>query len=107
MGGQIRSVFSVGAKVDGEIVGVFLGEVNVDIWAEVQVARDIIFYVLPEHRSGGQGVRLIKAFYAWATGISDEVVLSVFAGVNNSETSAILARMGYDAAGTIHKKRAA
>ena len=101
------SVFSKGAEVDGLLAGVFFGEVNVDIWAEVQIARDIVFYVLPEHRASGQGVRLIKSFYAWSAGSSDEVVLSVYAGVSNKLTSAILSRMGYEDAGTIHKKRAA
>lgn len=102
-----ETVFCKGATVDGQLVGVFFGEVNVDIWAEVNVARDVVFYVVPEHRSGGQGVRLINAFYTWAADRCDEVVLSVYAGVSNAATSAVLARMGYTDAGTIHKKRAA
>ena len=101
------TVFCKGAEVDGNLVGVFFGEINIDIWADVSVAKDIVFYVLPEHRAGGQGVRLIKSFYQWTSGRCDEVVLSVYAGVTNAATGDILARMGYADAGTIHKKRAA
>jgi|TARA_R110000824_G_scaffold263161_1_gene451809 GNAT superfamily N-acetyltransferase len=101
------SVYSKGVVLNDELIGVFLGEVSTDLWTDVQVARDIILYVLPEHRSGGQGVRLLKSFKEWAAPRADEIVISVFAGIENATLGHILDRMGYIKSGTLHMMRAA
>jgi|3_EtaG_2_1085321.scaffolds.fasta_scaffold01080_7 GNAT superfamily N-acetyltransferase len=102
-----EGVYSVGVTVGGELVGVFLGEVSTDLWADVQVARDIVLYLVPEHRGGGHGVRLLKGFKKWAEPISNVVVISVFAGIDNEKMAALLGRMGYSDAGSLHIRRAA
>ena len=100
-------VYTVGVEVDGVLVGVFLGEVTTDLWAEVHVARDIILYMVPEYRGGGHGVRLLKGFRKWAEPLSDVVVISVFAGIDNEKMSGLLTRLGYSDAGSLHLRSAA
>lgn len=102
-----EEVYTVGVDVDGELVGVFLGEVTTDLWAEVQVARDIILYLVPEYRGGGHGVRLLKGFRKWAEPLSDLVVISVFAGIDNKKMAGLLDRLGYSDAGSLHLRSAA
>jgi GNAT superfamily N-acetyltransferase len=102
-----EEVYTVGVDVDGELVGVFLGEVTTDLWAEVQVARDIILYLVSEHRGGGHGVRLLKGFRKWAEPLSDLVVISVFAGIDNKKMAGLLDRLGYSDAGSLHLRSAA
>jgi GNAT superfamily N-acetyltransferase len=102
-----EEVYTKGVEVDGSLVGVFLGEVTTDLWAEVQVARDIILYMIPEHRGGGHGVRLLKGFRKWAEPLSDIVVISVFAGIDNEKMSGLLDRLGYSDAGSLHLRSAA
>jgi len=102
-----EEVYTKGVEVDGSLVGVFLGEVTTDLWAEVQVARDIILYMIPEHRGGGHGVRLLKGFRKWAEPLSDIVVISVFAGIDNEKMARLLDRLGYSDAGSLHLRSAA
>ena len=102
-----KEVYTKGVEVDGSLVGVFLGEVTTDLWAVVQVARDIILYMIPEHRGGGHGVRLLKGFRKWAEPLSDIVVISVFAGIDNEKMSGLLSRLGYSDAGSLHLRSAA
>ena len=101
------AVYTKGVFLNDKLIGVFLGEVSTDLWTDVQVARDIILYVLPEHRSGGQGIRLLKSFKEWAEPRADEIVISVFAGIENAALGRILDRMGYTKSGTLHMMRAA
>ena len=100
--------FAKGYEVRGTLVGAFVGEVIQDLWIDVMVGVDHAFYVRASHRKTRAGVVLIRAFEDWAAAQGADVVRPVvYAGVDNDAVSEVLKRMGYEAAGAVHKKEAA
>lgn len=102
---QKESCFSMGYERHGHIIGAFLGEVVPDLWCHVKVAQDVVFYVHPGFRGSSAGYRLIQAFEDWSRESGADVIRPVvYAGIDNQGASSVLERMGFAAAGTIHKK---
>jgi GNAT superfamily N-acetyltransferase len=99
------SALTVGYEVDGVLAGAFAGEVIQDLWVDVMVAVDHAFYVREAHRGSRAGIVLLKEYERWAKDMGADVLRPVvYAGVDNDAVSSILSRMGYETAGTIHKK---
>lgn len=102
---EAPNAFSFGYETGGELVGAFVGEVVQDLWVDVMVATDHAFYVRAANRGSRAGVILIKAFEIWAEEKGADVIRPVvYAGVDNQHAAALLSRMGYDTAGTVHRK---
>jgi|AntAceMinimDraft_6_1070360.scaffolds.fasta_scaffold01557_9 GNAT superfamily N-acetyltransferase len=105
---EVPEVLSIGYATKGELVGAFVGEVVQDLWIDVQVAVDHAFYVREADRGSRAGVMLLRAFEKWAHENAADVLRPVvYAGVDNQTVSNVLQRMGYETAGTVHKKEAA
>lgn len=99
------AALSEGYEIRGELVGAILGEVIQDLWIDVMVAVDHAFYVAEAHRGSMAGARLLHRYAQWAADMGADVLRPiVYAGVDNDAASALLQRMGYVAAGTVHKK---
>jgi GNAT superfamily N-acetyltransferase len=68
-------------------------------------ACELAVYVTPEHR-GRTGMRLIKAFEAWAWDRgADEITLGISTEVDPERTAALYARLGYRRSGITTIKR--
>lgn len=105
---EAPQAFAAGYEKGGDLVGAFLGEVVQDLWVDVQVGVDHVFYVRKQDRGSRAGVVLIRAFEAWAKKSGADVIRPVvYAGLDNAAVSNVLTRMGYETAGTVHKKEAA
>jgi GNAT superfamily N-acetyltransferase len=105
---EAPNAFTKAYEIGGEVAGFFLGEVIQDLWIDVQVAVDHLFYVRPESRSSRAGVMLIRAFEEWAAESGADVIRPVvYAGLDNAAVSGVLTRMGYETSGTVHKKEVA
>ena len=57
-----------------DVVGGIIGVLSEELWSRRVVAQELVWWVAPEYRRGG--VRLLRAFEAWATmsGAADVVV---------------------------------
>ena len=100
-------VFTQCFVADGVVKGFFAGQVVTHEFVQCHVASDLGFYIDPEYRKGTWGIRLIKNFEAWCMSEDvecDMIRLSVFAGVANERTGALLFNLGYADAGTLHGK---
>ena len=100
-------VFTQCFVVDGVVRGFFAGQVVTHEFVQCHVASDLGFYIDPEYRKGTWGIRLIKNFEAWCMSEDvecDMIRLSVFAGVANARTGALLSTLRYADAGTLHVK---
>jgi hypothetical protein len=105
---EVPEALSIGYEVDGELVGAFVGEIVQDLWIDVQVAVDHAFYVRAADRGSRAGIMLLRAFENGANKNGADVLRPVvYAGVDNQTVSNVLQRMGYENAGTVHKKEAA
>lgn len=105
---EVPEALSIGYEVNGELVGAFVGEIVQDLWIDVQVAVDHAFYVREADRGSRAGIMLLRAFENWAHENGADVLRPVvYAGVDNQTVSNVLQRMGYESAGTVHKKEAA
>lgn len=103
-----EQTLSIGYEIGGKLAGAFFGQVTLDLWVDVMVANDIIFYVGIAYRSTRAGVVLIKAFEDWSNNKGADVIRPVvYAGVNNDVAGSVLSRLGYRGAGTIFLKEAA
>lgn len=105
---EVPEALSIGYEIKGELVGAFFGEIVQDLWIDVQVAVDHAFYVREADRGSRSGIMLLRAFEKWAHENAADVLRPVvYAGVDNQTVSNVLQRMGYELAGTVHKKEAA
>lgn len=105
---ELPDVLTIGYESGGELVGAVVGEVIQDLWIDVQVGVDHAFYVKEAARKSRAGVLLLRAFEDWCVARGAAVLRPVvYAGVDNAAASGVLARMGYETAGTVHKKEAA
>lgn len=96
---------SVGYEIGGVLVGALAAEVVQDLWVDVMVAVDHAFYVRAAYRGSRAGVALLREYERWASVMGADVMRPVvYAGVDNAGVEHILSRMGYEQAGTIHKK---
>jgi GNAT superfamily N-acetyltransferase len=105
---EVPDAFTMGYEKAGQLIGAFLGEVVQDLWVDVKIGVDHAFYVRAEDRGSRAGVALLRAFEKWASENGADVLRPVvYAGIDNRSVGDILTRMGYEAAGTVHKKEAA
>jgi GNAT superfamily N-acetyltransferase len=105
---EVPEALSIGYESNGELVGAFVGEIVQDLWVDVRVAADHAFYVREADRGSRAGVMLLRAFEKWASENGADVLRPVvYAGVDNQTVNNVLQRMGYESAGTVHKKEAA
>jgi GNAT superfamily N-acetyltransferase len=102
---EVPDALTIGYEIKGELVGAFVGEVVQDLWVDVRVAVDHAFYVREADRGSRAGILLLRAFENWALENGADVLRPVvYAGIDNQAVSGVLQRMGYESAGTVHKK---
>ena len=93
------------ATFDGEIVGFISGWLHRLYFSNTLAAQTNLWYVLPKHRGGMVGVRLLKKFESWA---EDEgakfIVGGTSSGISMPETNRLIERFGYEAVGSEYRK---
>lgn len=98
--GQHKYVFLVAQGSSGGIAGALIGALEQHIFSEQLTASVMHYDVLPEARSGGHGVRLLKAFEQWC---KNRKVIEISLGVNSGEATEsvgrFVVRMGYQKVG--------
>lgn len=103
--GQHKYVFLVAQGSSGGIVGALIGVLEQHIFSEQLTASVMHYDVLPEARSGGHAVRLLKAFEQWC---KNRKVLEISLGVNSGEAietvGRFVTRMGYRKVGENYAK---
>lgn len=81
---------------DGQIVGFLLASLDVSPWIDVLVAEIDMFYVLPEVRGHGYGVRLMLDFMQWRQLQDAEVTkFSPWGGIDDEETAQLVEKLGF------------
>lgn len=90
----------------GRPVGMMGGMVAPGWFTEECSAVELAVYVTPEHRGGRTGMRLIRAFEAWAFEHgAGEITLGVTTEVDTERTAALYERLGYRRSGVTTVKR--
>jgi GNAT superfamily N-acetyltransferase len=92
------------AEEDGEVVGLIVGYVIPHWFGNDLTSGDLAVYVSPEHRKGMIGVKLVKAYTAWAKaqGVS-EPLLGVSAGITPERIGDLYKRLGYTETFVVYK----
>lgn len=81
---------------DGRTVGVFAGYSAPWYFSADSIARDVLWYVVEEHRSSGVGLMLLSIFEEWAKEMGAKSVwLGQDSGIDTSKFSRILEAKGY------------
>ena len=90
---------------DGDITGFCCGYVAPHFFGNDLTSGDLAIYVVPDHRGGMMGARLVKAYDAWCSekGVS-EPLLGVSAGIKPDRIGQLYERLGYTEKYTIYKK---
>jgi RimJ/RimL family protein N-acetyltransferase len=90
---------------DGELIGGLIGMLHYYPYSNTLVAGDYMWYVVPEHRGGMVGVRLMKMFEDWALSCGAvHISTGATSGIHNERGMRLLERLGYRAVGTIMQK---
>jgi GNAT superfamily N-acetyltransferase len=90
---------------DGVLIGAMLGEVQRDIWVNVNVAVEYGVYVTQAYRGTKAGVLMVRHFEKWAAEHGADLIRQgVYAGIDNEKAGAFFSRLGYENAGAIYKK---
>lgn len=98
--GQSKYVFLVAQGSSGGIVGALIGVLEQHIFSDQLTASVMHYDVLPEARSGGHGVRLLKAFEQWCRNRKvSEISLGVNSGESFETVGRFVSRMGYEKVG--------
>jgi GNAT superfamily N-acetyltransferase len=94
--GEGKYVFFIAENSSQKIVGALIGVLEQQIFSDALTASVMHYDVLPEARSGGWAVRLLKVFELWAKNRDVfEVSVGVNSGVDAEKTGAFLAKMGF------------
>tara|TARA_R110000851_G_scaffold288407_2_gene442474 strand:- start:897 stop:1352 length:456 start_codon:yes stop_codon:yes gene_type:complete len=90
---------------NNEIIGFCVGYVAPHFFGNDLTSGDVAIYVLPEHRKGMVGVKLIKTYDEWCVrkGVK-EPLLGVSAGITPERIGKLYKRLGYTETYTIYKK---
>ena len=93
------------AERDSEIIGFCIGYVAPHFFGNNLTSGDLAIYVVPEHRGGMMGARLVKAYDAWCSekGVK-QPLLGVSAGITPDRTGQLYERLGYTEKYTVYKK---
>jgi GNAT superfamily N-acetyltransferase len=83
------------AESDGELLGGFAGFMAPHWFSDDEVASDLALFVKPDRRGGMAGVRLVKAFVAWAKPRNPKLIqLGISTGVLVEETAQLYRAIG-------------
>jgi GNAT superfamily N-acetyltransferase len=92
------------AEEEGEVVGLIVGYVIPHWFGNDLTSGDLAVYVAPEHRKGMIGVKLVKAYTAWAKSMGvKEPMLGVSAGITPARIGDLYKRLGYTETFVVYK----
>lgn len=84
----------------GRTIGVFAGHIGELYFSSDKLARDVLWYVEPEHRATGVGLMLLAVFERWAKDRGVKIVyLSQDSGIDVEKFTRILGKRGYSFVG--------
>lgn len=92
-------------EVDNEIRGFVIAFVVHHFFGDDLTAADLAVYVMPEHRKGRVGIKLVQAYTEWCEkkGVK-EPLLGVSAGIDSLRIGKLYEHMGYTDKYIVYKK---
>lgn len=88
-----------------QLVGGLIGMTFCYPYSNTLVAGDYIWYVVPEHRGGMVGVRLMRMFENWARDVGAvNICTGATSGIKSKRGAALLEKLGYSPVGTSMQK---
>lgn len=92
------------SETDGVINGMFIGAKWEHYFSNATISSDLLLYVDKYNRGGMVGIRLIKAYLAWAKSHNvDDVRLGETAGIDREAVAKLYKKLGFVDYGTIYK----
>jgi GNAT superfamily N-acetyltransferase len=89
----------------GRCIGMLAGHIGAPWFSTVPIAKDLAWYVEPEHRGGMAAVRMIRAFESWAKEQgAGEVWLAQSSGVSIERTRKFSEALGYITVGFLTRR---
>jgi len=93
------------AIVEGEVVGAIGGVVTPYWWGSASYGLDMFNYLMPEHRGGLLGARLVRTLEAWAAEQgAQEMIMGVSSGIHPERTGELYQRLGYEQTAVAYSK---
>lgn len=90
------------AEEKGRITGFFMGHVSRAAWGAFRESFEDFFYVMPQHRAGGAGRKLLDAYVAWARDMGATIVGSgIRSRINEDAAAGLLESAGFARIGTL------
>ena len=96
------------SEINGDINGFFIGVVSEHYFSDTLMSSDLLLYVVPKHRNGLSGIRLIKSYIEWAkeSGIEPcNIQLGQTAGIDPAAVDRLYKKLGFHHCGTLYKMR--
>lgn len=97
----------LGGRFSGDVlVGVLAGSAHPNLMSGELVAQELFWYVLPEHRGGMDGIRMLRDFETWAADAgAKHIFMAHFHSQQTGESvAALYERLGYKPVETHHLK---
>ena len=103
---QLAGHLCLVAKVDGEVIGVFIAGVTSPWFSEKLIAKDKALYVVPRYRGAGVAQNLVKEYLMWAEEYGVEVAMVAdSSGVNIAGVKHLYENEGFEVVGHVFRKR--
>ncbi len=100
-----ESCFLSVAERGGEVVGFMSGWVYQLYFSKTLSAQNNLWYVLPEHRGGMIGVRLLKMFESWASAKGAKILVGgTSSGISMPRSNKLIEKFGYEPVGSEYRK---
>jgi len=90
-----NSLGAFGVFKEGELVGVLVGQVSSNLFANVLTANELMWYILPDCRGSIEAVKLVKVFEDWAASKGASAVIMAHLKHSPEGIAAFYQKRGY------------
>lgn len=88
-------------KSDGTLVGMLAGCVHEFFFCDGSMVQDRVYYVLPKHRGGSAGFKLILAFRRWAESKKvNELCINMSVAIDIPRFNKYMTHLGFSCCGS-------
>lgn len=85
------------AVEDDKVVGMFLAHATRIFYGDTTIAAEDVFFVDQDNRGTRAGIKLIKAYLAWAKEIgASYAMVGVTTGIHEARTGKLLEHLGFE-----------
>lgn len=98
------SLGAFGVFDGGNLVGALVGQISPHTMTSEVIASELFWYILPLHRGGASGIRLLDEFESWAKAAGATIIIMANLEQGADKLERLYSKRGYKQIETHHLK---